>query len=52
MKGDKNMRNIHEFKVDILVACPYESCGKYFNTKRTIQYVTNQRGDVIEQKVL
>lgn len=45
------MRNKHTFKGRVMLRCPKESCG--YESVRTVKvdYVTNQRGDVIEQKI-
>ena len=42
------MRNKHTFKGVVILTCPKESCG--YKSVRTVKvdYVTNQRGDVIE----
>lgn len=45
------MRNKHIFKEEITCKCPFDSCGKEFQKKITVEYITNQRGDVIEQKI-
>jgi len=45
------MRNNHSFKQTIECKCPHESCGKPFVKRVTVDYVTNQRGDVIEQRI-
>lgn len=46
------VRKVHEFKVEMDCRCPFESCGKPFTKKVTVQYVTNQKGEVIEQKII
>jgi len=38
----------HKFFSEISVTCPYKECGKQFSKKITVEYVTNQKGDVIE----
>ncbi|GAF90281.1 unnamed protein product [marine sediment metagenome] len=45
------MRNKHVFKEKVLCRCPKESCGDTFYKTVTVEYVTNQRGDVIEHKI-
>ena len=46
------MRNKHVFEVKISCKCPYRDCGRIFDKKIEIEYVTNQRGDVIEHRIL
>jgi len=46
------MRNKHKFSGIKELKCPYEDCGKTFNKTITVEYVTNQRGDVIEHRIL
>ena len=43
------MRNDHTFDVAIECRCPYDNCGKTFTKDVTVKYVTNQKGDVIEE---
>ena len=38
--------------MSIKCICPFEECGKTFYKKITIKYITNQRGDVIEHKII
>lgn len=45
------MRNKHKFTSEITVTCPYNNCGKVFSKKVTVEYVTNQKGDVIEKNM-
>ncbi len=45
------MRNNHRFKTIVPCRCPFEECGKTFDKAITVEYVTNQRGDVIEHTV-
>ena len=45
------MRNKHVFKTVIDCKCPFEACGKRFFKNITVEYATNQRGDVIESRV-
>jgi len=44
------MKNKHVFEIKTEMRCPYENCGKTFNKTITVEYETNQRGDVISQK--
>lgn len=44
------MRNKHTFQIKSEIRCPFESCGKIFRKTITVEYETNQRGDVISQK--
>ena len=46
------MKNKHVFEIKVLCRCPYRDCGKTFEKRIKVQYITNQRGDVIEQKVI
>lgn len=46
------MRNKHRFKEKIRVRCPKESCGEKFYKTITVEYVTNQRGDVIDHRII
>lgn len=46
------MRNKHTFKDEIPCKCPFDSCGKEFQKTVTVQYITNQKGDVIEHKIM
>lgn len=46
------MRNKHTFNEKIEVKCPFANCGKTFDVDITVEYVTNQIGDVIAQKVI
>ena len=41
------MRNKHTFQIKAEIRCPFESCGKTFGKTITVEYETNQRGDVI-----
>ena len=43
------MRNKHTFKIKAEIRCPYEGCGKTFRKTITVEYVTDQRGNVISQ---
>ncbi|GAH61694.1 unnamed protein product [marine sediment metagenome] len=43
------MRNKHTFKEGTECNCP--KCGLSFYKTITIEYVTNQRGDVIEHRI-
>lgn len=45
------MRNKHRFTVDVNVRCPFDNCGETFLKTVTVDYVTNQRGDVIEKTI-
>ena len=50
--GEKlNMRNKHIFKEEIECRCPKQACGDTFYKTTTVEYTTNQRGDVIEHRV-
>lgn len=46
------MRNKHSFKQELEIKCPFDNCGKTFFKTVTIEYVTNQRGDVIEKRII
>lgn len=46
------MRNKHQFKVEIPIRCPFEACGKYFIKHATVEFETNQKGDVISKKLI
>jgi len=46
------MRNKHRFSIAKMFTCPYKSCGREFEKTVTVEYVTNQRGDVIEERTL
>jgi len=46
------MRKKNRFTIEIPMRCPYQSCGKSFTKKITIKYETNQRGDMISQRVV
>lgn len=43
------MRNNHKFKSKVDCRCP--KCGNKFWKNITVEYVTSQRGDVIESKI-
>ena len=43
------MRNNHIFKGKIKCWCPKEGCGAEFFKEVVVEYVTNEKGDVIEQ---
>ena len=45
------MRNKNSFKQELMIKCPFDNCGKTFFKTVTIDYVTNQRGDVIQQGI-
>lgn len=45
------MRNKHRFTDEIDIKCPYDNCGKSFSRSITVEYETNQRGDVISHRV-
>lgn len=45
------MRNKHELKETIEIRCPYQNCGKKFTKTIHIEYETNQKGDVISQRI-
>ena len=45
------MRNKHKITGELDVTCPYKDCGKVFSKKVTVEYVTNQKGDVIETNI-
>lgn len=45
------MRNKHVFKRRVVCRCPNVNCGDTFMKTITVEFVTNQRGDVIEQKI-
>lgn len=46
------MRNKHKFKMVKEFKCPYNDCGKTFTITITVEYITNQRGDVIKQRII
>lgn len=46
------MRNKHKFSAVKTFRCPFENCGKEFEKTITVEYVTNERGDVIEQRII
>ena len=46
------MRNEHIIRKNIEIKCPWEDCGKTFFKTVTLYFVTNQRGDVIDSKVI
>ena len=43
------MRKKHTFKIKTDIRCPFESCGKKFRKTITVEYITNQKGDIISQ---
>lgn len=45
------MRNIHIFKNNITCVCPNKDCGKDFTKTITVEYETNQKGDVIGHRI-
>ena len=45
------MRNKHKFKAVVDIHCPFDNCGKSFVKTVTVEYETNQRGDVISKGV-
>ena len=45
------MRNNHVFKRRVKCRCTELNCGNEFMKTVTVEYVTNQRGDVIEHKI-
>jgi hypothetical protein len=45
------VRNKHKFTQKVSCKCPYDSCGQEFVKTVIVEYVTNQRGDVIEHSV-
>lgn len=45
------MRNNHSFKAEIVLRCPFKACGRVSTKHIIIDYVTDQRGNIIEQKV-
>ncbi len=46
------MQNKHILNIDVNLKCTKESCGYTFTRKVKIEYTTNQRGDIIESKVI
>lgn len=46
------MRNKHSFKERIACKCLKEACGDTFYKTVKVEFVTNQRGDVIEHKII
>ena len=44
------MRNKHRFEEKIMCQCP--KCGTDFDKRIGVLYTTNQRGDVIEHKII
>lgn len=46
------MKNIHRFKIKITKRCPYENCGRISTKEITIEYITDQRGNVISKRIV
>ena len=46
------MRNKHTVIKKLEVTCPWKDCGKTFFKTVTVSFVTNQKGDVIESRVV
>jgi len=46
------MRNKHSFKETIEIRCPYTDCGKTFAKTIYFEFETNEKGDVISQRVI
>ena len=44
------MRNEHKFRQDVICKCP--KCGTEFDKMIVVEYVTNERGDEIEHRVV
>ena len=45
------MRIKHMFSEAITVKCPFIDCGKTFEVIVGVNYVTNEKGDVIEHNI-
>lgn len=45
------MRNQHTFKSKITCICPNKDCGKDFIKEITVEYETNQKGDLIKSRI-
>ena len=45
------MRNKHKFTAEVDTKCPFDNCGKSFVKTVTVEFETNQRGDVISKTV-
>lgn len=45
------MRNKHTFGTTVDCRCPFEGCGKEFRRKVNVTYWTNQKGDVIDERI-
>jgi uncharacterized C2H2 Zn-finger protein len=45
------MRKKHKIMVEMELRCPRESCGHIFKKRFFIEYITNQKGDIIEKKI-
>jgi len=45
------MRNNHTIIMNMECKCPFDACGKTFYKRITVNYMTNQRGDVIDERV-
>ena len=45
------MKNKHTFSVVIKCRCPKKECGELFQKRVTIEYTTDQRGNIIDSKV-
>ena len=46
------MRNYHIFRQAVEIRCPYKNCGQTHIKTMTVEYITNQKGDVIESRVV
>ncbi len=44
------MRNKHKFEDEAYCRCP--KCGEKFPKRFTVEYETNQKGDVIKHKII
>lgn len=45
------MRNYHKIIGAVTVCCPFMNCGKIHNKKIIVEFVTNQRGDIIKSRI-
>ncbi len=50
-EGGIILRNQHILISTINIKCPYQECGKDHYKTITVEYITNQRGDVIEHQI-
>lgn len=48
----RDMRNKQVVKIIAMCKCPKDSCGFEYEKKFNIEFVRNQKGDIIEHKIL